>query len=813
MQAPAALFRFVARSVHDAVGAADGGALLDNLPRLADVVWDAWSRTGTAAERRIEILTLARAPADAIAPLAREIAAAAALDRSPEFSARLATYLTLIPRLIRRWLSRVEDPRGLSMPPALSPFHAADILPLLPVRLPRFRPGDRPFPGVDRELVALLGAGPSAETWLARDTSTPSAPQMVLKFYHDAATKKRLLGPQNAILLQVLQPGRISGVVSLRRTYLAADPPCLEFEYVGGDVAGLAYQLHHEHAPVDAFHRLLQRVAKTLGACHRLAPPIVHNNLKPSNILLQPRDDRRVSLRIGDFAFADARPPNPRDDVFALGVLWCQMLLGEMAKDLPPRAVWRPRLLALGVTVPVLDVLLTCLDEDSSRRCADAAELAERIEAAVRQPAAPAPQASVAAQPAPTATASSIATAPAARPEEPTRSAPEWFAEGNRCLDRREYAAAIRAFDSALAAGYDEATICRQRSRAHLERHQYPLAAADLSRLIALRGQELEGYLLRGECYLSAGLIEEAIVDFSHAVRIDAQSARVYVGRGRACLAKGEYDLALLCFDKALKRDPRSADAFRYRGETWLLRGDAEQAFKEFTAGMRVRPDDPSLFAARGEACVRQDRADQAIADFTEAIRIDWTYAPAHHGRGRMFKELGEWIDALMDLNQTLRLDRRNAAAYHDRAQVRSHLGKQAAALRDYGRFIQLTPGDPRPYVDRALFSSRQGHLNRALADFTKALRLDRSYAVAFAGRGAALRAKGKPKLAVRDFTRMLALRPDSVEVRLERGWAYLDLKMYRRARKDAREVLRREPNNAQARKLRSEIERAKKTK
>ena len=38
---------------------------------------------------------------------------------------------------------------------------------------------------------------------------------------------------------QVLKQGRHPGIVELQATYLNADPPCLQYEYVeGGDLAG-----------------------------------------------------------------------------------------------------------------------------------------------------------------------------------------------------------------------------------------------------------------------------------------------------------------------------------------------------------------------------------------------------------------------------------------------------------------------------------------------------------------------------------------------------------------------------------------------
>ncbi len=291
MQAPAAFLRLVARFVFNAAEGAEGGNLIDDRPRRAEDVWAAWSRSRTAADRRVEILALARAPAKAVGSLAERIAAEAAPNRSPAFRARLATGLGFIPHLIRNWLRRADDPRGITITEALLPFRSEDLLPLIPERLPCYKSGDRPFANVERELDELLGLNRFSETWLAVDPVTSAVPPVVFKFSVDPVTAEHLRNPQNAALLDLLGTGRMSGVVPLRQTYLGADPPCLGYEYVsGGDVAGLTYHLHHNKAPAEAFHRLLRKVAATVGAFHRLTPAVVHGNLKPANVLVEQRD-------------------------------------------------------------------------------------------------------------------------------------------------------------------------------------------------------------------------------------------------------------------------------------------------------------------------------------------------------------------------------------------------------------------------------------------------------------------------------------------------------------------------------------------
>src|SRR5262249_51793465 len=80
------------------------------------------------------------------------------------------------------------------------------------------------------------------------------------------------------------------GIVALRQTYLDADPPCLEYDFVAGrDLGATMRSLGHADDPgkVEAVTLLVRQLAETVGFMHRLTPPVVHRDLKPANVLVQ----------------------------------------------------------------------------------------------------------------------------------------------------------------------------------------------------------------------------------------------------------------------------------------------------------------------------------------------------------------------------------------------------------------------------------------------------------------------------------------------------------------------------------------------
>jgi serine/threonine protein kinase len=141
---------------------------------------------------------------------------------------------------------------------------------------------------------------------------------------------------------------------------------------------------------------------------------VVHRDLKPANVLIQRAGPHRylvADFGIGDMAarrsldqslrgtsqgalptmlvgahtplYASKQqkngdPADVRDDVFALGVIWYQLLVSDLGSE-RPSGRWRKRLESAGMPAALLDLLEGCCDDDPAERAADAAELAEKI--------------------------------------------------------------------------------------------------------------------------------------------------------------------------------------------------------------------------------------------------------------------------------------------------------------------------------------------------------------------------------------------------------------------------------------------------
>jgi eukaryotic-like serine/threonine-protein kinase len=411
-----------------------GKAVVKNIVNLAtfgvggNILVDAWDywQNATQEEQRAEEVQAAAQLSDGelraeVASIVREEAG----KLSAAEQAQVAGYLTQVPAMIRRSLRRPSDSSGTTVEAGKSFRSPEDLLPLLPPALPRFKAGDRP-PGVgDWQLVELLGVGGFGEVWKAINPRFDGMAPVALKFCLDQKARESLLTHEAAILNQVMRQGKHDGIVPLLHTYLSADPPCLAYEYIdGGDLACLI-QGRRGGLPPQHAARVVQRLAEIVGFAHRLSPPVVHRDLKPANILMKSRTQGKLALRITDFGIGglavqqavnqsrrgttsgefltaawrgvytplyaspqqtrgDGRP-DPRDDVYSLGVIWYQLLTGDLTKGRPGGEAWRKRLADRGMTPALLALLASSYEDERADRPATGVDLAEKLAGLLRE--------------------------------------------------------------------------------------------------------------------------------------------------------------------------------------------------------------------------------------------------------------------------------------------------------------------------------------------------------------------------------------------------------------------------------------------
>ena len=334
-------------------------------------------------------------------------------DFDEDQKASLVNYLSAIPMTSRQAIHRWNDGGRVTTLVSQVPQNTGDMEHFVPIRPLHFQPGHK-IPGYDYRLVELLGQGGFSEVWKAQNTELDSQAPRAFKFCIDEellpSFKQEI---QMMDELQKRSPEKDSpekDFVRLIDTAYNADPPFLVYEYIdGGNLTGWLESFEGKAPKPDDVISVMKMTARAMAVAHD--NEIVHRDLKPSNLLMT-RDGR---VKVADFgigtqmAESEARKgggqgteaanlsmihgastpmysdsmrdrsakPDPQDDVYAMGVIAYQLLIGSVTRRM--EGGWKPHLESRGVPDRLIEVIETCV-APSEQRFSNAGALLHALE-------------------------------------------------------------------------------------------------------------------------------------------------------------------------------------------------------------------------------------------------------------------------------------------------------------------------------------------------------------------------------------------------------------------------------------------------
>jgi serine/threonine protein kinase len=378
---------------------------------IASRILDAYGKHREKQELRNEFQEMMRA---GFSEFRAELAQAMAEIRPslpPETEGRTEAYLMMLRTSAQQTTRALGDAATLTVPDLVSLDEPDQLAAFLPQRAPRFSVGDS-VPGLPSwKLLEPLGAGGFGEVWRAEN---PYSGVAAFKFFLDPLARERFTSTEAAALAEIHKNAPPSGVVRFYEAEPGQDPPWLQLEYIeGGDLSRLleAWKALPDAERVKRIHGAIRGLATTVGHFHTIG--VVHRDLKPSNILLRKTANNKYQPVIADFGISKIvpaaiakgptptnattstiqahtilyaspqqkkfRPADRRDDVYALGVLWYQLLRGDLTLERPSGDGWKQTLARLGVNDATVALLNRCWDDEPDVRPADGNELVELL--------------------------------------------------------------------------------------------------------------------------------------------------------------------------------------------------------------------------------------------------------------------------------------------------------------------------------------------------------------------------------------------------------------------------------------------------
>lgn len=334
--------------------------------------------------------------------------------QEPAHQQALANYLCHVMSQARHRAATMRSPNGRIAPSAWSLQDPADLLDLLPLRrviyqsgqelcgyrLKRFRFGSAT---TEAWKALSIGAGDAISLYIVRQKAA-------LEAYQASVDRLKRLE-------RIVYPGiqkLVASQTGEKQTILAwayeRSVPLPAVKELWEDSTG---QINARRVG-----RWIKRMARALMVLHQQSGPLAHGGLMPANVALA-RQGKGWKVHLAEVGWADREAeqqfrvrglatikvarqmhgrrggwaPNyasplrleggeatPADDVFALGMVWYQMVMGGW--DLPPpRGLdWVDKALDRGLPVDHGKVMARCLQPDASRRLENAGALMAMLE-------------------------------------------------------------------------------------------------------------------------------------------------------------------------------------------------------------------------------------------------------------------------------------------------------------------------------------------------------------------------------------------------------------------------------------------------
>jgi WD40 repeat protein len=311
----------------------------------------------------------------ATAAIERVAATASAEDKSTAVE-----YLTVIPMSVRRALVHDPDTGKMALPTQFMKDDGIALIRLLPTDVPPFAVGSE-VPGTTYILEELLGLGGFGAVYKAKNRCEQHQPPRAIKFCLDASMVATLSREREILdrLMAVDTSKWSTRIVRLYGYALESKPPFLVYEYVPGGDLTTNIRVAREKTgrgfrPTLALE-LIRQVTEALAFAH--AHGLVHRDLKPANVLVSGSKIKLTDFGIGGVMATHAArggathgggsvgahgtaadqatlfrgsgtplymspeqrrgdQPDPRHDLYSLGVMWYQLIVGDVSKELHP---------------------------------------------------------------------------------------------------------------------------------------------------------------------------------------------------------------------------------------------------------------------------------------------------------------------------------------------------------------------------------------------------------------------------------------------------------------------------------------------
>jgi tetratricopeptide (TPR) repeat protein len=192
--------------------------------------------------------------------------------------------------------------------------------------------------------------------------------------------------------------------------------------------------------------------------------------------------------------------------------------------------------------------------------------------------------------------------------------------------------------------------------------------------------------------------------------------------------------------------------------------GDYKAAIKDYHKAIKKDRNNPDFYHGRGKCYEKLNAIKEAFKDYTKAIELDGNFIEALKSRARLYTETRQYHKAVADYTLILANRDYAAAFYPERARVKKKMGDLNGAIADYQEAIRLNPQVADHHFEKGMILVSQQKKEEAVRSFSEAIEQDPEHVPAVVQRGLAYAASGNLQAASADFERARALGLDEAQ-------------------------------------------------
>jgi serine/threonine-protein kinase len=186
-------------------------------------------------------------------------------------------------------------------------------------------------------------------------------------------------------------------------------------------------------------------------------------------------------------------------------------------------------------------------------------------------------------------------------------------------------------------------------------------------------------------------------------------------------------------------------------GDEAFDEGDYEAAGEAYLAAIELGAEDSGVYNALGLSYYYRQMDEEATAAYSRAIELDDQNADAYNNLGLIFYYAGDYAAALENYNQALAI-RDSAITYNNRGLIAYDEGDYEAAIEDFLLSLELNPDYVIAYANLGLSYFNLEDYKAALGAFDEALEREPENRLSLFYRGLVQEQQGDMKAAAADW-------------------------------------------------------------